>query len=196
MNPDSSKVTSEAATNATIRVQELIAHEGANLEPLAGNVFEFGYVTAGKTVVKSGAGVLSFGMAESVVDGAVLKVDDGCIWPRTERSFDGFAIDFANDTGFCVSIDDADAVLKTGSAIMVAGDIRCTIIGLAGSGLVSGTRSVAKLKADEAMKLYNALRVSRVKGYKLSKTISETDDDGYRTVSVRFVESGFVFVVR
>lgn len=196
VNPDSSKVTSEAATNATIHVQELVAHEGANLEPLAGNVFEFGYVTAGKTVIKSGAGVLSFGTVESVADGAVLKVNDGCIWPRTERSFDGFAIDFANDTGFCVSIDDADAVLKTGSAIMVAGDIRCTIIGLAGSGLVSGTRSVAKLKADEAMKLYNALRVSRVKGYKLSKTISEIDDDGYRTVSVRFVESGFVFVVR
>lgn len=196
VNPDSSKVTSEAAAKATIHVQELVAHEGANLEPLAGNVFEFGYVTAGKTVIKSGAGVLSFGTVESVADGAVLKVNDGCIWPRTERSFDGFAIDFANDTGFCVSIDDADAVLKTGSAIMVAGDIRCTIIGLAGSGLGSGTRSVAKLKTDEAVKLYNALRVSRVKGYKLSKTISETDDDGYRTVSVRFVESGFVFVVR
>lgn len=196
VNPDSSKVTSEAAADVTIHVQGLVAHEGANLEPLAGNVFSFDYVTAAKTVVKSGAGVLSFGTVESVADGAVLKVNDGCIWPRTERSFDGFAMDFANDTGFCVSIDDADAVLKTDCAIVVAGDIRCTILGLAGSGLVSGARSVAKLKADEAMKLYNALRVSRVKGYKLGKTISETDEDGYRTVSVKFVESGFVFVVR
>lgn len=196
VNPDSSKVTSEAATNATIHVRELIAHEGANLEPQAGNVFSFDCVTAAKTVVKSGAGVLSFGTVESVADGTVLKVYDGCIWPRTERSFDGFAIDFANDTGFCVSIDDADAVLKTDCAIVVAGDIRCTILGLDGSGLVSGIRNVAKLKADEAVKLYNALCVSRVKGYKLSKTISETNEDGYCTVSVRFVQSGFVFVVR
>ena len=193
-NPSYGKVTALEPADVTIPVKCLVAEKGANIEPLAGNVFEFGSINASSNIVKTGAGTLAAAGTATVGENVRLEVRAGYLQALSEDAFNGFGIDFADGAGLSMNVTNGCPV-KTSQSVAVSGTVNVKVLGAEGE-YTGGTVVLARVPTANASALASAMVVGRVRGFKVSApVVGAADGQGLSPISVNIEKQGLVIEI-